>query len=64
MIIEKFCAGADVVCPADSIRVCWCCHSLKDGESKYKSVLQSDWFVMLHCEFVNLKYWQICCIQI
>lgn len=63
MIIEKCCARANVVCPADSIRACWCSHSLKHRESKYGSILQSHCFLMLHCEFnVDFKNWQICAV--
>jgi len=63
MITEKCCAGAEVVCPADSIRACWCFHSLKHRESKHRSMLQSRCGSMLHCEFsVDFKNWQICAL--
>lgn len=63
MIIEKFCAGASVIRPADSIRACWCSHSLSHRESKRRSTLQSHCFLMLHCEFrVDFKNWQICAV--
>lgn len=63
MITEKCCAGANVVCPADSIRACWCSHSLKHRERKYRSILQSHCFLMLYWEFtVDFKNWQICAV--
>lgn len=64
MIVEKCCAGTEVVCPADSIRAGWCSHSLRHRASEFRSTLQSHWdFLVLHCEFsVDFKNWQVCTV--
>lgn len=60
MIIEKYCAGANVVCLADSIRACGCSHRMKHGESKCKSILQSYCVLMFHCKpTVDSKSWSL-----
>lgn len=60
MIVEKYCAGADVVCLADSIRAYGCSHSMKHGESKCKSFLQLCFVLVFHWRpTVDSKNWQI-----
>lgn len=65
MIVEKYCAGANVVCLADSIRTYGCSHSMKHRESKCKSFLQLYFVLIFHCKLkpiVDSKNCQICAV--